>query len=78
MKRLLTRARAGLRDAVKPLGEAAVGATTVGLLSAARSFSPEGATVRVALPRRTDVPPQKFDAARIDMLPHRTLRQGDK
>ena len=41
MKRLLTRARAGLRDAVKPLGEAAVGATTVGLLSAARSFSPD-------------------------------------
>src|SRR5581483_94380 len=41
MKRLLTRARAGLRDAVKPLGEAVVGATTVGLLSAARSFNPD-------------------------------------
>jgi KDO2-lipid IV(A) lauroyltransferase len=41
MKRLLMRAGAGLRDAVKPLGEAAVGATTVGLLSAARSFSPD-------------------------------------
>jgi hypothetical protein len=28
--------------------------------------------------RHTDISPQKSDAARIAMLPRRTLRQGDK
>ena len=41
MNRLLARARAEIRDAVKPLGDAAVGAATVGLLRAARSFDPD-------------------------------------
>jgi KDO2-lipid IV(A) lauroyltransferase len=41
MNRLLARARAGMRDAVKPLGDAAVGAATIGLLRAARSFDPD-------------------------------------
>jgi len=41
MKRLLKRAKAGLRDAVRPLGDAAVGAATIGLLGTARSFDPD-------------------------------------
>src|SRR5882724_5826736 len=41
MKRLLARAKAGIRDAVRPLGDAAVGAATIGLLGAARSFDPD-------------------------------------
>ena len=41
MNRLLARARAVIRDAAKPLGDAAVGATTIGLLRAARAFDPD-------------------------------------
>jgi KDO2-lipid IV(A) lauroyltransferase len=41
MKRLLLRARARLRDAAKPLGDAAVGGLTVGLLRTARAFDPD-------------------------------------
>src|SRR5882757_1005227 len=40
MRRLLLRARAGIRDAAKPLGEAAVGALTVGMLRTTRYFDP--------------------------------------
>src|SRR5947209_14713587 len=40
MRRLLLRTKAGLRDAVKPLGDAAVGAITAGLLRATRYFDP--------------------------------------
>jgi KDO2-lipid IV(A) lauroyltransferase len=40
MPRLLPRARARLRDATKPLGEAAVGALTIGMLRATRYFDP--------------------------------------
>jgi KDO2-lipid IV(A) lauroyltransferase len=41
MNRLLARARAGIREAMRPLGDAAVGAATIGLLRAARCFDPE-------------------------------------
>src|SRR5437899_1768243 len=40
MSRLLPRAKARIRDATKPLGEAAVGALTVGMLRATRYFDP--------------------------------------
>jgi KDO2-lipid IV(A) lauroyltransferase len=40
MHPLLLRTRARIRDAVKPLGEAAVGALTVGMLRATRYFDP--------------------------------------
>jgi Kdo2-lipid IVA lauroyltransferase/acyltransferase len=40
MHPLLLRAKARLRDATKPLGEAAVGALTIGLLRATRYFDP--------------------------------------
>lgn len=40
MPRLLPRARARLRNAIKPLGEAAVGALTIGMLRATRYFDP--------------------------------------
>jgi Kdo2-lipid IVA lauroyltransferase/acyltransferase len=40
MRRLLLRTKARVRDAAKPLGEAAVGALTVGLLRATRYFDP--------------------------------------
>ena len=40
MQRLLLRARARLRDAIKPLGQAAVGALTIGILRTARFFDP--------------------------------------
>src|SRR6185436_14248137 len=40
MRRALLRARAALRDAVKPLGDAAVGALTTGLLRTTRYFDP--------------------------------------
>ncbi|HYS83431.1 MAG TPA: lipid A biosynthesis lauroyl acyltransferase, partial [Bradyrhizobium sp.] len=40
MNRLLLRTRARLRDATKPIGEAAVGALTVGMLRATRYFDP--------------------------------------
>ena len=40
MRRLLLRTRARLRDAVKPAGEAAIGALTIGLLRATRYFDP--------------------------------------
>src|SRR3979411_2767617 len=40
MSRLLLRAKARVRDATKPLGEAAVGALTVGMLRATRYFDP--------------------------------------
>jgi Kdo2-lipid IVA lauroyltransferase/acyltransferase len=41
MKRLLLRTRARLRDAAKPLGDAAVGGLTIAMLSAARAFDPD-------------------------------------
>jgi Kdo2-lipid IVA lauroyltransferase/acyltransferase len=41
MPLLPARTKARLRDAFKPLGEAAVGAATVGLMRAARSFDPD-------------------------------------
>jgi Kdo2-lipid IVA lauroyltransferase/acyltransferase len=41
MKRLLLRTRARLRDAVKPLGDAAVGGLTIAMLRAARAFDPD-------------------------------------
>src|SRR5690348_8533179 len=41
MTRPLARAKAGIREAMKPLGDAAVGAATIGLLRAARCFDPE-------------------------------------
>jgi Kdo2-lipid IVA lauroyltransferase/acyltransferase len=40
MRRLLLRTRARIRDALKPLGEAAVGALTIGLLRTTRYFDP--------------------------------------
>jgi KDO2-lipid IV(A) lauroyltransferase len=40
MSRLLPRTRARIRDATKPLAEAAVGALTIGLLRATRYFDP--------------------------------------
>src|SRR3979490_2439293 len=40
MSRLLLRAKARVRDATKPLGEAAVGALTVGMLRITRYFDP--------------------------------------
>jgi len=40
MNRLLLRTTARLRDATKPIGEAAVGALTVGMLRATRYFDP--------------------------------------
>jgi KDO2-lipid IV(A) lauroyltransferase len=40
MRRLLLRTRARIRDATKPLGEAAVGALTIGLLRTTRYFDP--------------------------------------
>src|ERR1700716_2869803 len=40
MRRFLLRAKAGLRDAAKPLGDAAVGALTSGLLRTTRYFDP--------------------------------------
>src|SRR6266567_2453472 len=40
MQRLLLRARARLHDATKPLGQAAVGALTIGILRIARYFDP--------------------------------------
>jgi KDO2-lipid IV(A) lauroyltransferase len=40
MQRLLLRARARLRDATKPLVQAAVGALTIGMLRSARYFDP--------------------------------------
>ena len=40
MRRLLLRTRARLRDAVKPAGEAAIGALTIGLLRTTRYFDP--------------------------------------
>src|SRR6202790_1395145 len=40
MSRLLARAKARIRDATKPLGEAAVGALTVGMLRPTRYFDP--------------------------------------
>jgi len=40
MRRLLLRTRARIRDATKPLGEAAVGAVTIGLLRTTRYFDP--------------------------------------
>jgi Kdo2-lipid IVA lauroyltransferase/acyltransferase len=41
MKRLLLRAKARLRDAAKPLGDAAVGGLTVAMLRTARAFDPD-------------------------------------
>src|SRR6266568_9565420 len=41
MNRLLLRARARLRDAAKPVAEAAVGALTVALLRSTRYFDPD-------------------------------------
>ncbi|WP_407165015.1 lipid A biosynthesis lauroyl acyltransferase [Bradyrhizobium sp. ORS 111] len=41
MNRLLLRTRARLRDAAKPITEAAVGALTIGLLRATRYFDPD-------------------------------------
>ena len=41
MKRLLLRTRARLRDAAKPLGDAAVGGLTIAMLRAARAFDPD-------------------------------------
>src|SRR3974390_2129769 len=40
MKRFLLRAKARLRHATKPLGQAAVGALTIGMLRTARHFDP--------------------------------------
>jgi KDO2-lipid IV(A) lauroyltransferase len=40
MSRLLLRTKARIRDAAKPLGQAAVGALTIGLLRATRYFDP--------------------------------------
>src|SRR5712675_3546642 len=41
MNRLLIRTKARLRDAAKPLSEAAVGALTIGLLRTTRYFDPD-------------------------------------
>jgi Kdo2-lipid IVA lauroyltransferase/acyltransferase len=40
MRRLLLRTKAGIRDAAKPIGDAAVGAFTTGLLRTTRYFDP--------------------------------------
>ena len=40
MSRVLLRARARIRDAIKPLGEAAVGASTIAMLRTTRYFDP--------------------------------------
>src|SRR5882757_7748273 len=40
MRRLLLRTKAGIRDAAKPLGDAAVGVLTTGLLRTTRYFDP--------------------------------------
>src|SRR5437588_4890736 len=40
MHRLLLRTKAGIRDAAKPLGDAAIGALTTGLLRTTRYFDP--------------------------------------
>jgi KDO2-lipid IV(A) lauroyltransferase len=40
MRRLLLRTKGRLRDAAKPLGEAAIGALTVALLRTTRYFDP--------------------------------------
>jgi KDO2-lipid IV(A) lauroyltransferase len=40
MSRLLLRTKARIRDATKPLGQAAVGALTIGLLRTTRYFDP--------------------------------------
>ena len=40
MSRLLPRARARIRDAAKPIAEAAVGALTIGMLRTTRYFDP--------------------------------------
>ncbi len=40
MHPLLLRARAGIRDAIKPLGDAAIGGLTVGMLRTTRYFDP--------------------------------------
>ena len=40
MSRLLLRTKARIRDAAKPLGEAAVGGLTIGMLRATRYFDP--------------------------------------
>src|ERR1700682_2974067 len=40
MSRLLLRAKARIRDAIKPLGEAAVGALTIAMLRTTRYFDP--------------------------------------
>jgi KDO2-lipid IV(A) lauroyltransferase len=40
MRRLLLRIRARIRDAIKPVGEAAIGALTVGMLRITRYFDP--------------------------------------
>jgi Kdo2-lipid IVA lauroyltransferase/acyltransferase len=40
MRRLLLRTKARIRDAAKPLGDAAVGASTIGLLRSIRYFDP--------------------------------------
>ena len=40
MQRLLHRAKARLRDTTTPLGQAAVGALTIGILRTARYFDP--------------------------------------
>ena len=41
MKRLLLRTRARLRDAAKPIGDAAVGGLTIAMLRTARAFDPD-------------------------------------
>jgi Kdo2-lipid IVA lauroyltransferase/acyltransferase len=40
MRRLLLRTKARIRDAAKPLGDAAIGASTIGLLRSIRYFDP--------------------------------------
>src|SRR6266404_1108716 len=40
MRRLLLRTKDGIRDAIKPIGDAAVGALTIGLLRTTRYFDP--------------------------------------
>jgi KDO2-lipid IV(A) lauroyltransferase len=46
MRRLLLRTKARIRDAAKPLGEAAIGALTIGLLRTTRYFDPTGTADR--------------------------------
>jgi len=40
MQRLLLRTKARVRDAIKPIGEAAVGGLTIGMLRTTRYFDP--------------------------------------